>query len=182
MASSREARIMTGITGVIMFFGAMAIWSGLLGVPTELKPYSITLDTELEKVRPWAPWWVMPSFSALAGMMIWRAIAQRRDGRVSMWGAALAYCVALCVSIVIASLCLKIGAVLQYVPAPSLLRFLSVLPALLGEGVGLTIVTLSWHGIVLVPAALIGVVTATVFRLMLRLVPKTVPAPVPAGH
>ena len=161
--------IVNAITGVIVFLGALAIWSGLLGTPWELKPYAVTLDSELRAVRPWAPWWLMPSLTALIGMGLWRTLAQRRGRKVSYFGAAVTCCLMPPIGMAIATVCLEMGAILQYSPLPSIGRIISLVPAILLESLGFAAIMMLFHGIVLVPlTVIVGILIAAISRLALR--------------
>lgn len=155
----------TLLTGFVFFWGAYRIWVRVLGVPFELKPGPITLDGALERVRPWAPWWIMPSVTALIGMLLWRWIAQR-GGTILIGGAARAYVLTVAASFVVAAFCLELGAIFQYVPPPPLLKIVAVLPAIFLEGLFLTALNL-----VAIPvAAILGILVASITRLALKLV------------
>lgn len=159
----------TILTGLVIFWGAYWTWVEVLQVPLELGPGDVTLDGFLEKVRPWAPWWIMPSITALVGMLLWRWLAQRR-GTVSFSGAALVYVLTLAASFMVANFCLQLGAIAQYQPQPPLWKIIGILPLIFLEGLSFIAINFVYHGPVAVPLyALIGVLIAGVVRMALQL-------------
>ena len=163
--SVRAAAIAAGMAGFLL---AYWVWRGILVIPFELPEAigGITFENSAPSVRPWAPWWVVPSISAAATTLVWRVLAVR-GGRISIlrsMGALALGCIAI---FPIASFALELGAIAQYVPAPSVFRVLMVLPAIAADSIGFTVIHLAWHGIVLLPAAaLLGLVVAGGGRLV----------------
>ena len=167
-ARSAILRAGTLLTGFIIFWGAYGTWSGTLGIPLELRPSGVTLDGSLEKVRPWAPWWIMPSITALVGMLFWRLIAQRHE-TVSFLGAALVYVLTLAASFMVANFCLQLGAISQYQPPPPLWKIIGILPLIFLEGLSVIAINFVYHGPVAVPLyAMIGLIVAGVIRMTLH--------------
>lgn len=175
ISASRRAILWAGtlLTGFVIFWGAYWTWVEVLQVPLELRPGGVTLDGRLEKVRLWAPWWIMPSVTALIGMLLWHWIAERR-GTVSFAGAALAYVLTLAASFMVATFCLQLGAISQYQPQPPLWKIIGVLPLIFVEGLSFIAINFVYHGPVAVPVAVVaGVTVAGVIRVTLRFSKRT---------
>ncbi|MFN3347326.1 hypothetical protein [Pseudorhodoplanes sp.] len=158
----------TLLTGFVIFWGAYGTWVGTLGIPLELRPGGVTLDGALEKVRPWAPWWIMPSITALVGMLFWRWIAQRHE-TVSFLGAALAYVLTLAASFMVGNFCLQLGSIAQYQPQPPLWKITGILPLIFLEGLSFIAINFVYHGPVAVPLyAMTGLIVAISIRVALH--------------
>lgn len=161
------------ITGVLVFLYGYYVWRGLIGIPIEL-PGKVTLDGELRKVRPWAPWWIMPSVTAVIGMLLWRLLAQRAH-RISFRGAASAYVLTAISAFIVVTFCLELGAIAQYMPRPPLMKIVAVLPLIASEALAISLINMQYHGIVIVPgAALLGLAVAGLTRLALSLTSSAV--------
>lgn len=142
------------------------VWRGMLVIPFELPEGGITLDSGASDVRPWAPWWVVPSISALLCTLIWRTLAVRAGG-ISILRSVGALVLSGVAIFPICTFALDLGAIAQYVPAPPASHVLMVLPAIAAESIGFTVFNLAWHGVVLLPAAaLLGLLIAGVARLV----------------
>lgn len=157
--------------GVVSFYLASYTWSGMLTIPTELKipAGNIRLDADLpRRVRPWAPWWIMPTIVAPLGMVFWRIFAMRR-GNISLRGGAVAAILVLCTAFVVALFCLEIGAMLQYDPQPPIWKIASLVPLIAIESIAFLGVEMFINGIVYMPAfALIGLGFAAASRILMR--------------
>jgi Na+/proline symporter len=169
-AGARTAILEAGMygAGAVGLLMAYWVWRGVLGVPFELASPGVKLDRAFEAVRPWAPWWVLPTLMTLASMAIWRALAWREDG-ISLRGAATVGVVIIPLALVLGAFCLQVGTIAQYVPTPPLAKIIGLLPRMLSECVSSAFVGLMFHGMVVVPASvLLMLVVAAATRLLLR--------------
>jgi hypothetical protein len=158
----------TLIAGAIGGFFTYLTWRNSLGVPLELS-VPVHMGDRGAPVKPWAPWWVPTLIMAAITMLLWRWLALRRR-RISLQGAAIAMLVSSFVVYVVAIASLEVGAMLQYVPQPSVLRILSLMPHVLLEGLQLIAVSIKVGGFVLWPVyALAGLLIAAAGRGVLWL-------------
>lgn len=159
------------VAGAVAFFIGWWIWRGIIGVPLEFKPLSvgITLDGGIPfTAMPWAPWWVVPTASALLGTLIWRRAAVRK-GRTSVFR-SMNGMVLVCVFVFpISTFALELGAIVQIDPLPSIWTVLTLVPAMAAEGAGIALLNLAFNGMVLLPAAAImGLIPAAVASILAR--------------
>lgn len=158
--------------GVVNLFPAYYIWRELIGVSLELKipTGGVRIDSDLpSRVRPWAPWWIMPSIVALIAMFFWRALAIR-SGRISLAGGTIAMVLSVCSAFPVAIFCLEIGAMLQFDPKPPIWKIATLMPKVAVESVGFLLINLGFHGQVIVPvAAIIGLAFAATSRVLMRI-------------
>lgn len=171
---SQSERAMLRLSGVVAgtigFLVAYWIWRHLLGVPLVLRPAvgGITLDGASSPVRPWAPWWVVPSFAAALGFGAWRLLAARGN-RISYWGGITAILLTTVAIFPISCFALQLGAIAQYNPMPPVSRILTIIPLIALESLDFTAFALGWwHSAVLIPAALLGAALAWATRCALR--------------
>jgi hypothetical protein len=160
--------VTTLIAGGFGAFFTYLLWRNSLRVPLELS-VPVHMGDQGSPVRPWAPWWVPTLIMAAITMLLWRWLALRRR-RISLWGAAIAMLVSSFVVYVVAISSLEVGAMLQYVPQPSVLRILSVMPHVLLAGLQVIVISIKSGGFALWPVyALAGLLTAAAGRGVLRL-------------
>jgi hypothetical protein len=158
-----------GIVGALYMYWT---WRVEIGIPLQLS-IGLHMDPAWESVRPWAPWWVPTAIMAIITMVLWRILAAHAAG-VSLKGGAIAIMIVSYLTYGVAMICLEIGAMMQYVPPPSLGRMLTVMPLVLIEAGRVMLLYLlmgfpiGWIATGLV-STINGMATAAVGRIILRI-------------
>jgi len=138
------------------------IWRGVLGIPLELST-SIHMDDPAFRMRPWAPSWVAPLIVGVLVMGFWRVLVARRGG-ISMKSGVTVMTAAVPVAFGVSFMCLNYGAMMQS-PLVSFASLVEMTPLVAMEGLSLAGLNLMFHWILLVPAAVAGLVIAGIGRL-----------------
>jgi hypothetical protein len=168
----RATTIIAGLIGAGLMYWT---WRGIYGVPLELT-VPLHMDPATDRVRPWAPWWVPAALMAIVTASLWRLIAARRRGTVSIVTGALVLFLASHLTYMVGNICLEYGAMLQYQPLPPLLKMLLLFPLVILEGAQVTLLFFAMGlpigpAIIAVGCLLVSVTIYGIGRLVSRIRP-----------
>ena len=165
-ARRTAVRLTTVVAGLCAGLFTYWVWRKQLGIPLQLS-IAIHMDDPSSPIRPWAPWWVPSLLMAVTFMAIWRLLAVRARG-FSLIGGALAMVLAVPLVFVVAGICLEYGALLQSPRGLGLAELAAFAPLVVVGALQMSMVFMTFSGVWLIPAAVAGLLIASLGRLCSR--------------